>query len=46
MSTNELIVDVYEKNAQTHGGMNKSQTCANGRQIQLIMIVLVLVLIT
>ncbi len=46
MSTNLPIVDVHAKNAQTHAGMHKSQTCVNGLQIQLIMIVLVIVLIT
>ncbi len=46
MSTNLPIVDVHAKNAQTHAGMRKSQTFAIGRQIQLIMIILVLVLIT
>ncbi len=41
MSTNLQIVDVHAKNAQTHAGMHKSQTCANGREIQLIIIILV-----
>ncbi len=42
MSTNLLIVDVHAKNAQTHAGMHKSQTFAIGRQIQLIINIVVI----